>query len=54
MYDNKLSTHPNRIVSVFRPSVHPIPRGKARNNTEFGAKLNVSLVNGFTRIDRIN
>jgi len=54
MYDNKVSTHSNRIVSVFQPYVRPIPRGKARSNTEFGAKINVSLVNGFTRIDRLN
>ena len=54
MYDNKLSTYPNRIVSVFQPYVRPIPRGKARNKTEFGAKINVSLVNDFTIIDRIN
>jgi len=54
MYDNKISTHPKRIVSVYQPYVRPIPRGKARSNTEFGAKINISLVNGFTRIDRLN
>jgi hypothetical protein len=29
-------------------------RGKDKNRTEFGAKINVSEVNGFCRIDRFN
>jgi len=53
MRENKKS-HPNRIVSVYQEYVRPIVRGKARHNTEFGAKINVSEVNGFCRIDRLN
>ncbi len=53
MFKNNKS-HPNRIVSVYQNYVRPIVRGKARNNTEFGAKINVSEVNGFCRIDRLN
>ena len=53
MRENKKS-HPNRIVSVYQNYVRPIVRGKARHNTEFGAKINVSEVNGFCRIDRLN
>lgn len=41
----------NRIVSVFQPHVRPIVRGKAKANTEFGAKIGVSVVEGYTFID---
>ena len=30
---------PNRIVSIFKPYVRPIPRGKVGKKTEFGAKI---------------
>ena len=53
MRENKKS-HPNRIVSVHQPHVRPIVRGKAKANTEFGAKINLSEVEGFSRIDRLN
>jgi len=53
MRENKKS-HPNRIVSVYQKYVRPIVRGKAKHNTEFGAKINLSEVNGFCRIDRLN
>lgn len=54
MYDNKKHTCPNRIVSVFQPHVRPIVRGKSGKNTEFGSKINVSEVNGFTRVDKFS
>ena len=41
----------NRIVSVFQPHVRPILRGKARNKTEFGAKIGACIVDGYTFID---
>jgi len=47
-------SHPNRIVSVYQAHVRPIVRGKAKANTEFGAKINLSEVEGFSRIDRLN
>jgi IS5 family transposase len=54
MYDNKKHSCPNRIISLFQPHVRPIVRGKDNENTEFGSKINVSEVNGFCRIDRLN
>ncbi len=51
MYDNKVHSCPERIVSIFQPWVRPIVRGKDKNKTEFGAKVNVSEVNGFCRIN---
>lgn len=44
----------DRIVSIHQPHVRPIVRGKAKAKVEFGAKINVSLVNGFARIDHFD
>jgi len=43
-----------RIVSVSQPHVRPIKRGKAGRDTEFGAKLSISVVDGFSFVDRIS
>jgi IS5 family transposase len=43
----------NRIVSISQPHVRPIVRGKASAETEFGAKLSISLVNGFARVETL-
>jgi hypothetical protein len=42
----------NRIVSLRQPHVRPIVRGKAGTPVEFGQKLEFSVVNGFTFMDR--
>jgi len=52
MYDNQKHSVENRIVSLYQWWVRPIVRGKDKNKTEFGAKINVSEVNGFCRIDQ--
>ena len=44
----------NRIVNIHQPHVRPIKRGKAGKTTEFGSKLQVSLVNGFTFLDKLS
>lgn len=54
MYDNKKNSCSNRIVNIFQPWVRPIVRGKDKNKTEFGSKINVSEVNGFCRVDRLS
>ena len=41
----------DRIVSIFQPHVRPIVRGKAGAKVEFGAKIGVSLVEGYNFID---
>lgn len=49
--------HPHlsgRIVSISQPHVRPIVRGKAGRPTEFGAKISVSVVDGFTFVDRMS
>jgi IS5 family transposase len=54
MYDNQSHQVSDRIVSVAQPYVRPIVRGKAGKHTEFGAKLSVSLVNGFVFLDHLD
>ena len=44
----------DRIVNIAQPYVRPIKRGKAGKDTEFGAKLNMSLTEGFARMDQIS
>ena len=41
----------DRIISIFQPHVRPIVRGKAGAKVEFGAKIGVSLVEGYNFID---
>ena len=49
----RLGTHTceDRIVSIHQPHVRPIVRGKARAKVEFGAKIGVSIVSGYSFID---
>jgi len=44
----------NRIVSLHQPHVRPIVRGKVKQPTEFGAKVSISLVNGYAYTERIS
>ena len=41
-------------MSISQPHVRPIVRGKARNDVEFGAKITISVVNGFVSIERLS
>ena len=53
-YDNPGEPVPNRIVSVRQPHIRPVVRGKARGEVEFGQKLGLSIVDGFTFIENQN
>jgi len=44
----------DRIVSISQPHVRPIKRGKAGRETEFGAKLSISVIDGFSFVDRLS
>ncbi len=50
MYNARSHSIDHRIVSIHQPHVPPIVRGKAKAKVEFGAKINVMLVDGFTQI----
>ena len=54
MYEKKNHQMERRIVSLSQPYVRPIVRGKVKANTEFGAKLHVSLEDGYGRIERLD
>jgi IS5 family transposase len=54
MYQTKTHRIDNRIVSISQPHVRPIVRGKARAGTEFGAKVAISMVDGYAFIDHLS
>ena len=54
MHEHRVHSVPDRIVSIRQPWVRPIVRGKAHANTEFDAKLHISMVNGYARIERLS
>jgi hypothetical protein len=43
---------PNRIVSVIKPYIRPIVRGKETKTVEFGAKYNNILIDGISFIEK--
>jgi hypothetical protein len=45
--DSHKSCIPDRIVILIRRQDHPIVRGKSRAACEFGAKISVSVKDGF-------
>jgi hypothetical protein len=52
MYENGTHKCEDRIVSLQQPHVRPINRGKRPNPTEFGQKLHLSVVDGFTYLEK--
>jgi transposase, IS5 family len=54
MYETNTKSIENRIVNIHQPHVRPIVRGKEGKKVEFGSKLQVSLVNGFSFIDKLS
>ena len=52
MYIGKNHQCENRIVSLRQPHIRPIVRGKAGKRFEFGQKLALSVVSGYTFIER--
>ena len=54
MYETGTRRVDDRIVSISQPHVRPIKRGKAGRDTEFGAKLSISVIGGFSFVDRLS
>jgi hypothetical protein len=54
MYTSKTHKVENRIVSISQPHIRPIVRGKANAPTEFGPKLDISVVVGYTRLETVS
>jgi hypothetical protein len=51
MYVQQTHSIEDRIVSLSRPFIRPIVRGKAGKPVEFGAKLDISVSDGWTRLE---
>jgi IS5 family transposase len=54
MYGERCNSISDRIVSIHQPHVRPIVRGKSAAPVEFGAKISISLVDGFAKPHRIS
>lgn len=54
MFKKKTTRVNDRIVSFHWPEVRPIVRGKAGKDVEFGPKVHLSLVDGYTFLDKIS
>ena len=55
MYQSKVHSVENRIVSIAQPWIRPIVRGKTKAPVEFGAKFDLSVDdNGLGRIEKIS
>lgn len=55
MHEKRSHRIDDRIVSIWQPHVRPIVRGKAKAkaNVEFGAKVAISLVDGYALVERL-
>lgn len=54
MYYDKQHKIQDRIVSLHMPFIRPIVRGKTNADVEFGAKLSISVVNGFSYMEQLS
>lgn len=54
MYKAKNHRIADRIVNLYQDYVRPIVRGKASAAVEFGAKVAISIENGFSRIEKLS
>ena len=54
MFSQGTNSIADRIVSIFQPHIRPIVRGKSKSPVEFGAKIGVSVVEGYTFIDNLS
>jgi len=52
MFDQRSHVCENRIVSLRQPHVRPIVRGKTSASVEFGQKLELVIVDGFTFLEK--
>lgn len=52
MFERRSHQIEDRIVSISQPHVRPIVRGKVKARVEFGAKVSVTMVNGYAILER--
>lgn len=51
MHKKKIHSIDDRIVSIHQPHVRPIVRGKQNAKVEFGAKIDITITNGFAFLE---
>jgi len=54
MYETRKHSIPERIVSISQPHIRPIVRGKDKAAVEFGAKISVSMVDGYAFLEKLS
>lgn len=54
MFQKGMHNIEGRIVSISQPHVRPIVRGKAGASVEFGAKLTISVVEGYVFTEKLS
>jgi hypothetical protein len=54
MYKEQTHSIEHRIVSIHQPHVRPIVRGKTNARVEFGAKIQISLMDGYAFLDKLS
>lgn len=54
MFTQKSHQVAHRIVCIHQPHVRPIVRGKTNAKVEFGAKIEVSIMNGFSFLEELS
>ena len=54
MYRTNWRSIADRLVSISQPHVRPIVRGKASASTEFGMKLSISVVDGWSMVEQLS
>jgi transposase, IS5 family len=54
MLDNGVHSVSDRIVNIHQPHVRPIVRGKEGKKVEFGSKIQLALISGFSFIDKLD
>lgn len=53
MYQDRKKSIESRIVSLHKPHIRPVVRGKAGKDVEFGAKADLSQVDGYLFLDHV-
>lgn len=54
MFDNPKYSAVNRIVNLNQSHAGPIVSGKTSAKTEFGVKVEISVVDGHVRVEKLS
>jgi hypothetical protein len=54
MFKTRTHSIEDRIVSIHQPHVRPLVRGKSSAQVEFGAKIQVAIIDGISFLDKLS